>query len=173
MEKADWDDWWPRWVWVGECFFWYRLTRVVPDKFHRAVKWLCVCVCVQKQFWRITQTPKSKSVYWYLDKSLAKISWKSIYNFLSNPVREVKINTEEKPLVLWLSSAAPATILQLCTLSGTTWVSQYQKKHLLTHTYRGHQSSLICSLIFYDPWHPPWSIYMPSSLFPQSVFKFS
>ena len=31
---------------VGECFFWYRLTQVVPDKFHRAVKWLCVCVCV-------------------------------------------------------------------------------------------------------------------------------
>jgi len=30
---------------VGECFFWYRLTRVVPDNFHRAVKWLCVCVC--------------------------------------------------------------------------------------------------------------------------------
>jgi len=32
---------------VGECFFWYRLTRVVPDKFHRAVKRLCVCVCVR------------------------------------------------------------------------------------------------------------------------------
>jgi len=30
---------------VGECFFWYRLTRVVPDNVHRAVKWLCVCVC--------------------------------------------------------------------------------------------------------------------------------
>jgi len=45
MEKADWDDWWPQWVWLGECFFWYRLTRVVPDKFHRAVKRLCVCVC--------------------------------------------------------------------------------------------------------------------------------
>ena len=30
---------------VGECFFWYRLTRVVPDNFHRAIKWLCVCVC--------------------------------------------------------------------------------------------------------------------------------
>ena len=29
---------------VGECFFWYRLTRVFPDKFHRAVKRLCV-VC--------------------------------------------------------------------------------------------------------------------------------
>jgi len=33
-------------VWVGECFFWYRLTRVVPDKIQRAVKRLCVCVCV-------------------------------------------------------------------------------------------------------------------------------
>jgi len=32
------------WVWVGECFFWYRLTRVVPEKIHRAVKRLCVCV---------------------------------------------------------------------------------------------------------------------------------
>jgi len=30
---------------VGECFFWYRLTRVVPDKIHRAIKWLC-CVCL-------------------------------------------------------------------------------------------------------------------------------
>jgi len=26
------DDWWPRQVWVGECFFWYQLTRVVLDK---------------------------------------------------------------------------------------------------------------------------------------------
>jgi len=28
---------------MGECFFWYRLTRVVPDKIRRAVKRLCVC----------------------------------------------------------------------------------------------------------------------------------
>jgi len=32
------------------------------------------------------------------------------------------------------------------TLSGTTWVSRYQKKHSPTHIYRGHQSSLICFL---------------------------
>jgi len=31
------------WVWVGECFFWYRPTRVVPDK--RPLNG-CVCVCV-------------------------------------------------------------------------------------------------------------------------------
>jgi len=51
MDRSRWmkqirDDWWPRWVWVGECFFWYWLTRVVPDKIHRAVKRFCVCVCV-------------------------------------------------------------------------------------------------------------------------------
>jgi len=38
---------------VGECFFWYRLTRVFPDKFHRAVKRLCVCVfkILMKYLW--------------------------------------------------------------------------------------------------------------------------
>ena len=34
----------------------------------------------------------------------------------------------------------------LWTLSRTTQVSRYQKKHSPTHTYRGHQSSLICFL---------------------------
>jgi len=29
---------------MAKCIFWYRLTRVAPDKVHRAVKWLC-CVC--------------------------------------------------------------------------------------------------------------------------------
>ena len=32
----------------------------------------------------------------------------------------------------------------LWILSGTTRVSRYQKKHSLTYTHRGHQSSLIC-----------------------------
>jgi len=36
--------------------------------------------------------------------------------------------------------------MAFCILSGTTWVSRYQKKHSLTHTHRGHQSSLICFL---------------------------
>ena len=31
------------WVWVGECFFWYRPTQVVPDQ--RPLNG-CVCVCV-------------------------------------------------------------------------------------------------------------------------------
>jgi len=52
--------------------------------------------------------------------------------------------------------------------SGTTQVSQYQKKNSPTHTYHGHQSSVIC-FIYYDSWHPPCSIYMPDNLFPQSL----
>ena len=31
---------------MAKCTFWYWLTRVVPDKVQRAVKWLCMCVCV-------------------------------------------------------------------------------------------------------------------------------
>ena len=31
---------WPGWVWAGECFFWYRPTRVVPDK--RSLNGCCV-----------------------------------------------------------------------------------------------------------------------------------
>jgi len=30
---------------MAKCIFWYWLTRVVPDKVHRAVKWFFVCVC--------------------------------------------------------------------------------------------------------------------------------
>jgi len=39
------DVWWSGWVWVGECFFWYRPTRVVPDK-GPLNGCMCVCVCV-------------------------------------------------------------------------------------------------------------------------------
>ena len=47
MDRGKWrklikDVWWSRWVWVGECFFWYRPTRVVPDQ--QPLNG-CVCVC--------------------------------------------------------------------------------------------------------------------------------
>ena len=38
-------------------------------------------------------------------------------------------------------------------------MNQYQKKHLPIYTYHDHQSSLSASFIYYDPWHPPCSIY--------------
>jgi len=60
--------------------------------------------------------------------------------------------------------------MALWTLSRTTQVSRYQKKHSPTRTYCDHQSSIFC---FLHPWHPPCSIYVPGSLFPQSLSKFS
>jgi len=37
---------WSGWVWVGECFFWYWPTWVVPDQ--RPLNGcVCVCVCVR------------------------------------------------------------------------------------------------------------------------------
>jgi len=46
MDRSKWrklikDVRWPGWAWVGECFFWYRPTRVVPDQ-----RPLNGCVCV-------------------------------------------------------------------------------------------------------------------------------
>ena len=37
-----------------------------------------------------------------------------------------------------------------------------------THTHCGHQSSQSAFSIYYDPWHPPYSIQVLYSLFPQS-----
>ena len=48
----------------------------------------------------------------------------------------------------------------LWNLSGTTRVSRYQKKHSPTHTHHGHQSSQSAFSIYYEPWHPPYSIHV-------------
>ena len=61
----------------------------------------------------------------------------------------------------------------LWNLSATTRVSRYQKKHSPTHTHCGHQSSLSAFSIYYDPWHPPYSIHVLYNLFAQSLSKFS
>ena len=46
---------------TGECFFWYRLTRVAPDKIQRAVNGcVCVCVCVYTHI----RTANSRSTNW-------------------------------------------------------------------------------------------------------------
>ena len=37
------------------------------------------------------------------------------------------------------------------------------------YTHRGHQSSLAAFSIYYDTWHPPYSIHVLYRLFPQSL----
>jgi len=43
---------WPGWVWASECFFWYRPTRVVPDK--RPLNGCCCCCLIL--LWRRCNT---------------------------------------------------------------------------------------------------------------------
>ena len=50
---------WPGWVWVGECFFWYRPTQVVPDK--RPLNG--VVVVTMNWVWWVTQSLFS-SAHW-------------------------------------------------------------------------------------------------------------
>jgi len=52
-------------------------------------------------------------------------------------------------------------------------VCQNQKKHSPTLTHRGHQISLSASSIYYNPWHPPYSIHVLYGHFPQSLSKFA
>jgi len=59
----------------------------------------------------------------------------------------------------------------LWILSGTTRVSRYLKKHSPTHTHRGHQISISASSIYYNPWHPPYSVHALYSLLPLSLSK--
>jgi len=65
MEEADRDIWWPRWVWVGKCFFWYRLTQVVPDKIQSRKTVVCVCVPVIVQYKYYTVSQKNTDVARY------------------------------------------------------------------------------------------------------------
>jgi len=114
---------------VGECFFWYRLTRVFPDKFHRAVKRLCVCVwdagmvvCLGQgadlHMAQLMPLPLTVSCF-----SKIQIA----FTFLV----PVHTHTQKRFTALWI-------------LSGTTRVSRYQKRHSPTHTHHGHQLPLIC-----------------------------
>jgi len=53
---------------VGECFFWYRLTRVFPDKFHRAVKRLLLLLISDfvsnKDIYMICQYWRNRALTW-------------------------------------------------------------------------------------------------------------
>ena len=57
MDRCKWrkmikDVWWSGWVWLGERFFSYWPTRVVPDK--RPLN-SCVCVCGQNVSWKLLE----------------------------------------------------------------------------------------------------------------------
>ena len=53
---------------MAKCTFWHQLTRVVPDKLQRAVKWLlcvCVCVCFDAVGWVAGRAPACEKTEWW------------------------------------------------------------------------------------------------------------
>jgi len=71
-------------------------------------------------------------------------------------------------------------LLQLHPLDGSLDFVQHNlgepvSEETFTHSHRSWSSIIpyLLSSIFYDPWHPPCSVYVPDSLFPQSFSKFS
>ena len=66
------------------------------------------------------------------------------------------------------------TILQLSGLypGQPGWAGTRRNIHLLT-PIMVISHPLSASSIYHDSWHSPWSIYVPDSLFPQSLSKFS
>ena len=66
MDRSKWrklikDVRWPGWVWVGECFFWYRPTRVVTDQ--RPLKG-CVCVVRNYPGQPVSERYNQSGLYW-------------------------------------------------------------------------------------------------------------
>jgi len=57
------------------------------------------------------------------------------------------------------------TILQLLDSVRDNPGELVPEETFTTHTYHGHQSSISASSMYYDPWHPPCSIYVLDNLF--------
>ena len=81
MDRCKWrkmikDVRWSGWVWVGECFFWYRPTRVVPDK--RPLNG-CVRVCG----WRMSVLASDIGVFFMGCSSDCACCWFALLQMLS------------------------------------------------------------------------------------------
>jgi len=72
---------WSGWVWVGECSFWYRPTRVVPDQ--RPLNGRCCCCCKMT----IESRDINWSHHWKFGSGQSYNAWK----FGSGSVSETRV----------------------------------------------------------------------------------
>jgi len=66
-------------MWVDECFFWYRLTRVVLDKIHRALQWLCVHACMRACMCMCMNAVWPKKIYCKLASNWSTELWICVF----------------------------------------------------------------------------------------------
>jgi len=133
---------WSGWVWVGKCFFWYRPTRVVPDKGSLNG---CVNVCV------CTMWPNKIIIYFARSR-------RHLLTLLLG-VCAVSVESWRRSFVVWLTIAFVDVSMSCLQYehthahthkqpfnglwSGTKRVGWYQKKHSPTHT---HESDILYQL---------------------------
>ena len=68
-----------------------------------------------------------------------------LQGYIHHEHHEVSHTYTHKHMHMHMHTHTTHRFMALWILSGTTRVSRYQKKHSPTHTYRGHQSSLLPS----------------------------
>jgi len=127
---------------VGECFFWYRLTRVFPDKFHRAVKRLCVlCVICQLLIFIV---PCLKCHIG--DKSLLNIVIYTGVHFLSGHSAWWFMMFYWKPRILGFSVEAILMVLCFQYMQSAVW--SFLLNHIFMILYRFVHKFIITCIHF-------------------------
>jgi len=107
-------------VWFGECFFWYQLTRIIPDKIQGAVKRLCVCERERENWPHLTKESVRlfADILHFFQQLIGLSGWDAVINtmdFHHTHARTHARTHTHRFTALW-------------TLSGITWVSRYQNQ---------------------------------------------
>jgi len=116
MDRSRWrklikDVWWSGWVWVGECFFWYQPTQVVP--LGAGVLWR-----VGGSVWEFQQwSPCAVDLFCILPLTFADLRQKwhllSVVRANTLPMKVVRFRATK--IVLYL------TMCRICTLVNYKW----------------------------------------------------
>ena len=109
---------WSGWVWVGECYFWYRPTRVVS--YQRPLNG-CVYVCVSQIYWKCS------------------VGVKPLYCLASIIVWFCPINAVAKCSICCLNSSVGLSICRILLVRSTPTLQPY---------IRGRNKFVIFNVIF-------------------------
>jgi len=126
---------WSEWVWVGECFFWYRPTRVVPNQ--RPLNGcLCVCSYLYFCFWLYVlpiindyDNVHCSLVITILVKALFRFKrWTPIFSNILTIVTSVKVGC-----VLYMWTDQPASFPEVTNETGVQ-----RESHLSLGSHHEH-----------------------------------
>ena len=138
IKDVRWSGWW---VWVGECFFWYRPTRVVPDQRPlNGCVCVCVCLCMDPSYEQVTDDCVCAGL------TITR-KW-TVYSWIVRPhwaLSRWKLSLFFRAVLLLASSSLlpPATSLVISVLFSHFTL-------LLTHTYTLLAGWLLKSVEFDD-----------------------